>query len=38
MLTAVRVMSIYFDGFGRPLRNPVQVVRTPDVLVTIEPL
>jgi hypothetical protein len=32
------VMRISFDGFGRPLRNPLQVVKTADALVSVEPL
>ena len=32
------VMVIHFDGFGRPLRNPVQLVRTPQALVTTDQL
>src|SRR5262249_36786932 len=32
------VMSIHFEGFGRALRNPVQVVKTPDVLVKVQQL
>lgn len=32
------VMEIRFDGFGRPLRNPLSVVRSPDVLVAVQPL
>jgi hypothetical protein len=32
------VMSIHFDGFGRALRNPVQVAQPPDVLVMVEQL
>ena len=32
------VMEIRFGGFGRPLRNPVGVSRTPDSLVTVQPL
>jgi hypothetical protein len=32
------VMEIRFEGFGRPLRNPVSVSRTPDSLVTVQPL
>jgi hypothetical protein len=32
------VMTIQFEGFGRPLRNPVEVVKTPDALVRVEPL
>jgi hypothetical protein len=32
------VMEVLFEGFGRPLRNPVRVSRAPDTLVTVEPL
>jgi hypothetical protein len=32
------VMEIRFEGFGRPLRNPVSVARTADSLVTVQPL
>jgi hypothetical protein len=32
------VMEIRFEGFGRPLRNPVSVSRTADSLVTVQPL
>jgi hypothetical protein len=32
------VMEVRFDGFGRPLRNPVSVARTADSLVTVQPL
>jgi len=32
------VMEIGFEGFGRPLRNPVSVSRTADALVTVQPL
>lgn len=32
------VMEIRFDGFGRPLRNPLRVVETSDTLVAAEPL
>jgi hypothetical protein len=32
------VMEIGFEGFGRPLRNPVAVSREADVLVTVQTL
>ena len=32
------VMEIRFEGFGRPLRNPVSVSRAADSLVTVQPL
>ena len=32
------VVEIRFEGFGRPLRNPVSVPREPDALLTVEPL
>jgi hypothetical protein len=32
------VMEIRFDGFGRPLRNPVSLSRTADALVAVQPL
>jgi hypothetical protein len=32
------VMEVHFEGFGRPLRNPIQVVREKDVLVEVIPL
>jgi hypothetical protein len=32
------VMRVAFDGFGRPLRNPLRVDATPDALVTVESL
>jgi hypothetical protein len=32
------VMEIHFDGFGRPLRNPVQVESKEDVAVEVIPL
>ncbi len=32
------VMEVHFDGFGRPLRNPVQVAREKDALVEVIPL
>jgi len=32
------VMSIHFDGFGRALRNPIEAVKTPDALITVEQL
>ena len=32
------VMEVQFDGFGRPLRNPVQVAQEKDVLVEVIPL
>ena len=32
------VMEIRFEGFGRPLRNPVNISRTADSLVTVQPL
>ncbi len=32
------VMEIRFEGFGRPLRNPVSASRAADALVTAEPI
>jgi hypothetical protein len=32
------VVEIRFEGFGRPLRNPVSVSREEDALLTVEPL
>jgi hypothetical protein len=32
------VMEVHFDGFGRPLRNPLQVAQEKDVLVEVIPL
>jgi hypothetical protein len=32
------VMVVAFEGFGRPLRNPVRIDRTPPALVTVKPL
>jgi hypothetical protein len=32
------VMEVVFEGFGRPLRNPVSVSRASDALITVEPL
>jgi hypothetical protein len=32
------VMEIHFDGFGRPLRNPVAVIRKRDAAVEVVPL
>ncbi len=32
------VVEIRFEGFGRPLRNPVSVSREADSLVTVQPL
>jgi hypothetical protein len=32
------VMAVSFDGFGRPLRNPLKIDRTPPVLVTVRAL
>jgi hypothetical protein len=37
-LTDGDVMEVRFEGFGRPLRNPVSASRTPDSLVTVQPL
>ena len=37
-LQAGDVMEVDFDGFGRPLRNPVQVAREKDALVEVIPL
>jgi hypothetical protein len=31
------VMQVRFDGFGRPLRNPLRRLGEPDHLVTVEP-
>jgi hypothetical protein len=32
------IMVIGFEGFGRPLRNPIQVVKGADLLITTKPL
>jgi hypothetical protein len=32
------VIEIGFDGFGRPLRNPVSVSSAADTLVEVEPI
>jgi len=32
------LMSIQFEGFGRALRNPIQVIKSPEALVTVEQL
>jgi hypothetical protein len=32
------VMEIHFDGFGRPLRNPVAIIRKRDAAVEVVPL
>ena len=32
------VMQVQWEGFGRPLRNPLQVLAGPDRLVTIRPV
>jgi hypothetical protein len=32
------VMQVRFDGFGRPLRNPVRVVKAEERLVSVTPL
>jgi hypothetical protein len=32
------VMEVLFEGFGRPLRNPVSAARAPESLITVEPL
>jgi hypothetical protein len=32
------VMEIHFDGFGRPLRNSVTVIRKKDAPVEVVPL
>lgn len=32
------VMSIAFEGFGRPLRNPIQIDRQDEKLVVVKPL
>jgi hypothetical protein len=32
------VMEVGFEGFGRPLRNPVRVSREADALVAVDPL
>lgn len=32
------VMEIHFEGFGRPLRNPVSLAAAPAVLVTAQPV
>ena len=31
-------MQVRFDGFGRPLRNPVRVAGTADTLVAVRPV
>ncbi|QOY92229.1 AraD1 family protein [Paludibaculum fermentans] len=31
------VMQVQFEGFGRPLRNPVHIDRSPDALVAVMP-
>jgi hypothetical protein len=31
-------MAVSFTGFGRPLRNPLQIDRSPQALVTTRPL
>jgi hypothetical protein len=37
-LTEGDVMEVRFEGFGRPLRNPVTLSRSADSLVTAQPL
>jgi hypothetical protein len=37
-LTEGDVMEISFAGFGRPLRNPLRVMRSEDKLVTVQSL
>lgn len=32
------VMEVHFGGFGRPLRNPLRVDKTPQTLVSVRPL
>ncbi|HEY2415156.1 MAG TPA: AraD1 family protein [Pirellulaceae bacterium] len=32
------VMAVSFDGFGRPLRNPLKIENSPQALVTARPL
>lgn len=32
------VMAIEFTGFGRPLRNAVKIVASPNALITVQPL
>ena len=32
------VMAVYWDGFGRPLRNPIRIDRGAEAFVRIEPL
>jgi hypothetical protein len=32
------VMVVAFEGFGRPLRNPIRIDRTPPALVAVKPL
>jgi hypothetical protein len=32
------VMAIAFEGFGRPLRNPIRVDKSGETLVTVRPL
>jgi hypothetical protein len=31
-------MEISFNGFGRPLRNPVHMAKEKDVLIAVVPL
>ena len=32
------VMSIFFEGFGRPLRNPIWIDRSDEKLVVVKSL
>ncbi len=32
------VMEIELEGFGRPLRNPIRIDRSPDKLVLVRPM
>jgi hypothetical protein len=32
------VMEVHYDGFGRPLRNPVRIESGPAALVRVQPL
>jgi hypothetical protein len=32
------IMQVSFGGFGRPLRNPIRIDRSPERLVTVRPL
>jgi hypothetical protein len=32
------VIEIEFEGFGRPLRNPVHLAKSPESLVAVRPV